>query len=842
MKKYLIFFFMSILLLGVVSAGLFDFLFSSSVDPPEEQEIGYEFLDDNKVVHIWNTQDDYYFETEKGIQLTNHYKDYWTKNIFCVGFYNPSGNWIERACADSFDSIDLIIETDNETYVKLSFAKDFEQEPIPLRLGTNYYLGLNDKNLTINLSTKNIGTHPFPQELGFAWKVTDWDIPHEGIGGDSIFINNVDYDLDGIFDLTFKDMQHSYFDDELNETITEYDSYFRGYDWTKFLRVDWNKNLNYAVKLYGNGNQEDFYIALLINVGLFDAEQEKSTTFQWIDAEGDYTGIHWDIAGSGNGDARGMTTDNTNIWIVDKGDDKVYKYDMAGNIVTSWATGPGNTFPNGVATDGSNIWTGDSGYADVYKRSMDGTQISNWDVQGDGNDQPRGITTNGSYIWVVEDYETDVHYWDMNGDYISNWDTAEDGNLDPCGITTDNINIYTIDTDGHQIFKWDMNGNYISNFSVVTQSGDPWGITTNGTYLWITDDSDDEVYLYEMAPSPVVDETPPTYSNVNHNTTIAGANVNFSITYDDDTALEPNGQYIFSTNNTGVWVNDTLCGGTLDCSVYGTETPCENCPQCNWAGGTPDYTDKSCGNDCSGGDYIYKSEDSCTNYILADACAGASSCDGTDTVVDLWINGTTFLSTDTIDVVMGIMCYGDDDEHKIWYYNGIVWTEEFYDATCEGQGYFNITTSIEITSAIPTQYIRGQVTYGTLDGDDECYTGAYGDNDDISFTVVLGNCSNDGECSSCLIDECDTNCSDAGCSLGGINFISTPQSISTIKTLSSTPKTIGYRWYATDNAGNRNDTGVYTLTITSADCWSSTSWGTFIPDGCVYHINSGEAG
>ena len=61
-------------------------------------------------------------------------------------------------------------------------------------------------------------------------------------------------------------------------------TFIKGYDNRESLRVDWNENLDYAVKMFGNGIQEDFYVALLINAGLFDSGVEKSTTFQWIDA------------------------------------------------------------------------------------------------------------------------------------------------------------------------------------------------------------------------------------------------------------------------------------------------------------------------------------------------------------------------------------------------------------------------------------------------------------------------------------------------------------------------------------------------------------------------------
>jgi len=58
------------------------------------------------------------------------------------------------------------------------------------------------------------------------------------------------------------------------------------------------------------------------------------------------------------------------------------------------------------------------------------------------------------------------------------------------------------------------------------------------------------------------DNTNPTYSSVSHNTTIVGESVLFSIEYNDTTSLHPNGQYIFSTNNTGTWINTSLTNFT----------------------------------------------------------------------------------------------------------------------------------------------------------------------------------------------------------------------------------------------------------------------------------------
>src|SRR3990167_7348429 len=63
--------------------------------------IGFEYLDDsgnivNKnigtVIHIWNNKDDYFFNKTSGLQFSNNFNEYWTKNVFCVGEVQ-SNNW-----------------------------------------------------------------------------------------------------------------------------------------------------------------------------------------------------------------------------------------------------------------------------------------------------------------------------------------------------------------------------------------------------------------------------------------------------------------------------------------------------------------------------------------------------------------------------------------------------------------------------------------------------------------------------------------------------------------------------------------------------------------------------
>jgi len=60
----------------------------------------------------------------------------------------------------------------------------------------------------------------------------------------------------------------------------------------------------------------------------------------------------------------------------------------------------------------------------------------------------------------------------------------------------------------------------------------------------------------------VEDTTPPTYSNQGTNNTQVSLATKFHILYNDNTALESNGGYIFSTNNTGTWVNESYVSWT----------------------------------------------------------------------------------------------------------------------------------------------------------------------------------------------------------------------------------------------------------------------------------------
>jgi hypothetical protein len=96
-----------------------------------------------------------------------------------------------------------------------------------------------------------------------------------------------------------------------------------------------------------------------------------------------------------------------------------------------------------------------------------------------------------------------------------------------------------------------------------------FAVTPDGNYLVASSSIDNQTSIFNISNTEAgVDTTPPTYSGQGVNTTIASATAKFYALWNDNSALHPNGAYVFSTNNTGTWVNDS--------SVFFTTTP-------NWA-------------------------------------------------------------------------------------------------------------------------------------------------------------------------------------------------------------------------------------------------------------------
>jgi hypothetical protein len=258
---------------------------SSSYDPSDTRIIGYEFLDTSgnvvaysiaSTVHIWNQKDDYFFDKTSGMQFSNHFNDYWTKNVFCAGYKPTLGDWVYD-CTDELPFI-WNIQTDNSTYVNITGYRDKDVLGKTVRLGIRYHLNTSDSKLPITVSAENIGSSAITNDIGFAWRTKDIRIRGD-YENDQILINGSTYRLNNSLNLSFTSLSYP-----------EYELFDRNSQDKQYLTLNWDNSLNYILTVkttdgYYNGSlvQYNAPVTLAINAGPLAIGQQKHTTFYWKD-------------------------------------------------------------------------------------------------------------------------------------------------------------------------------------------------------------------------------------------------------------------------------------------------------------------------------------------------------------------------------------------------------------------------------------------------------------------------------------------------------------------------------------------------------------------------------
>lgn len=209
----------------------------------------------------------------------------------------------------------------------------------------------------------------------------------------------------------------------------------------------------------------------------------------------DYVGS-FDISAKSSG-VKGITANDTHVWVADYPDQQVYRYKVDGTFVDDFdinAAGCGN--PSGLAMNTTHIWVTDDVDDEVYRYKVDGTYQSSFDTSVQSAN-PQGITTNGSSLFVVDATDDAVYEYSMTGVYQATWD-LNSRNADPYGITTDGTYIWIVDDD-NSTYKYTMAGSFETAFLISDHCNGPRGITINTNNIFICDVVDDEVYKYETS-------------------------------------------------------------------------------------------------------------------------------------------------------------------------------------------------------------------------------------------------------------------------------------------------------------------------------------------------------
>jgi streptogramin lyase len=220
-----------------------------------------------------------------------------------------------------------------------------------------------------------------------------------------------------------------------------------------------------------------------------------SSNFTSVSATESYSLIRqWGSSGSGNGQLFhpwSVSLDSSNhVYVDDRGNQRIQKFDTNGNFITKWNVGPTNQYPIDIAIDSSNnvyVAVLDNGINMVHKFTSDGTFIKKWLVAGNCcNDVQNAIAVDSSNNVYVSS-NNHIFKFSDNGTFITSWQGSGEGQLHQItGIATDSSNnVYVIDNIIGRVEKFTSDGTFITS----------WLSVSHGTLFRIATDSSNNVYV-----------------------------------------------------------------------------------------------------------------------------------------------------------------------------------------------------------------------------------------------------------------------------------------------------------------------------------------------------------
>ncbi len=194
----------------------------------------------------------------------------------------------------------------------------------------------------------------------------------------------------------------------------------------------------------------------------FVVDQSKKRTFEY-DAQG--VALRNDSLNKEEHKPRGIAAnpDGSTLWVVDaKGE--VFIYANGNQLLGSWEI-EGVDKPEGITVHGNDLWIVDRGEDRVYffrdgaiRRSDKASPTSSFRLDR-ANTNPMDLVTDGIHIWVVNDarYVDNVFRYSIGGSLEGNWQIDEK-NAKPTGITIDpnDVNhIWIVDAGTDSVYQYD---------------------------------------------------------------------------------------------------------------------------------------------------------------------------------------------------------------------------------------------------------------------------------------------------------------------------------------------------------------------------------------------------
>jgi YVTN family beta-propeller protein len=182
----------------------------------------------------------------------------------------------------------------------------------------------------------------------------------------------------------------------------------------------------------------------------------------------------------------GLTFDGSNIWVVNQGDNNIWKI-RASDGAKLGSFGTGGTVPRNAAFDGTHIWVTNLNVPSISKiRASDGALLQTVSLNGGG----WGVLFDGTYIWAVSGPGNSrvSKIRPSDGAILGSFPTGGSGSL---YLAFDGANIWVTNQTSQTVSKLrTADGASLGTFPT---GANPKGVTFDGANIWVANQNDGTV-------------------------------------------------------------------------------------------------------------------------------------------------------------------------------------------------------------------------------------------------------------------------------------------------------------------------------------------------------------
>ena len=228
--------------------------------------------------------------------------------------------------------------------------------------------------------------------------------------------------------------------------------------------------------------------------------ETDTTTYPDATAGLAYTGTSFSTASQMSAES-GIAYVGGYLWVIGKTNNTVYKYSTGGvyqNVSFSVASDDTDMFGL-TGRDNLEFLACGTQNDKVYRYNSSGGLVSSFSIAAQTT-TCKGLAWDGSYVWVVSSNgsASTIHKYDISGTYqnVVYTITAQDNSAQ--GITWDGSFFWVCGRQNNSLYQFTAAGVYTgSTKSVAAQGTRPVGITFADSAYWVVDETANGVYKYQ---------------------------------------------------------------------------------------------------------------------------------------------------------------------------------------------------------------------------------------------------------------------------------------------------------------------------------------------------------